>query len=302
MSDAIVEFSGVSKRFGEVDALCGLDFAVPKGSVVGLLGRNGAGKSTALRCLVGLLRADSGSIRVLGRQHQHLDAGMRRRIAYVSDEGVPFTTATTHQLIRLCAPLYPAWSRSLEEEMLARFHIDPRRKLKELSLGQQRAVALLLALCPQSELLVLDEPAANLDPVVRREFLETILRLVGQGDRTVIFSTHILSDVDRVADRVAIIDRGRMLVEGPLDDIKEHARRVRFIFAGPVPERIPLPGAFALRRSGREALVTVMSFDEEATRRLARALGAEAEAQVLPLDELFLDLVGDSSSDVEEGA
>lgn len=295
MSEPVIELSKVSKQFGKVRALDTLDLMVPRGSVVGLLGRNGAGKSTALRCLAGLLQPDAGTIRVLGRDPAAMDVAMRQRVTYLSDDGVPFPTATTNKLLQLCAPLYPTWNGALEEAMLARFQIDPRRKLKDLSLGQQRAVALLLALCPQPEVLILDEPAANLDPVVRRDFLEAVLALVGEQRRTVVLSSHILSDVDRIADRVAILDRGHLVVDGPLDDLKEHARRLRFIFHGEVPAHLALPDAFALRRAGRELQVTVMHFDEDATRRLAASLGAQVEAHNLPLDELFNDLVGGDS-------
>jgi ABC-2 type transport system ATP-binding protein len=299
MSDVVAQFSNVSKRFGRVEALRGLTLAVPRGSVLGLLGRNGAGKSTALRCLVGLHDADDGTIQVLGRDPLTLDVAMRQRIGYVSDDGVPFAAATTQRLLQLCAPLYPSWSRPLEQQMLERFGIDPRRKLKHLSTGQQRAVALLLAICPQPELLILDEPAANLDAVARREFLETVLTLVGQGNRTVIFSSHVLSDVERIADRVAILHQGRLLVEDQLDEMKEQARRLRFIFDDVAPDRIAIPGAFAIRRTGREMLVTVMHYDQDATARFALSLRARVEAQSLGLEELFIDLVGDNDLAVQ---
>ncbi|MEO5768360.1 MAG: ABC transporter ATP-binding protein [Polyangia bacterium] len=302
MNAPVVQFSEVSKRFAAVHALKGLTFDLPAGGVVGLLGRNGAGKSTALRTLVGLYAPDTGSVRVLGRDPLTFDVAIRRRIGYLSDDGVPFPAATGKALLRLCAPLYPSWSRALEDQMLARFHIDPRRKLKELSLGQQRAVALLLALCPQPELLILDEPAANLDPVLRREFLDTVLSLVATEQRTVILSSHVLSDIERIADRVMILHHGQLLLNSPLDDLKENARRLRFVFPAAPPERLPLPGAFAVRRSGRELLTTVMEFDEATVTRLASTLGARVEATPVKLDELFIDLVGDGSEHASAAA
>lgn len=301
MVDAVAEFSEVWKRFGHVDALRGLTFSIPRGSVVGLLGRNGAGKSTALRCLAGLIDRDEGTIKVLGRDPLQVDVATRRRLGYVPDDGVPFPAATTAKLIRLCAPLYPRWSRTVEEEILARFQIDPHRKLKEMSLGQQRAVALLLALCPQPELLILDEPAANLDPVVRREFLGMVLTIAGLENRSVIFSTHILSDVERIADRVAILHQGRLLAERPLDELQENARRLRFIFAGEAPERLQVPEGFGFRRAGREMVVTVLKHDETATRELGASLGAQVETQSLRLEELFIDLVGHENDGSSKG-
>ena len=251
MTNDAVQFSEVRKRFGKVDALAGLTLAIPKGSVVGLLGRNGAGKTTALRCLVGLQVPDSGEVRVLGRDpHEagHRDAPAHR---FPVAAGRPFPEATVASVIRFCAPLYPNWDRELEAQMLSRFGIDPKRRLKQHSQGQQRAVALLLAICPRPELLILDEPASNLDAVVRREFLDAVLSLAAEEGRTVIFSSHILSDVERAADRVAIIHQGRLLLERSLDDLKEQSRRLRFLFAGPAPADIDAarPGRAAAFRS-----------------------------------------------------
>jgi ABC-2 type transport system ATP-binding protein len=302
MSDWCAQFSNVTKSYRGTSALRGLTVSVPAGSVFGLLGRNGAGKSTALRALVGLERVDGGEVRVLDHDPLTLDVEMRRRVGYLAETGVPFPTATAASLIRLCAPLYPDWNRALEEQVLARFQIDPRRKLKDLSLGQQRAVGLLLAICPQPELLVLDEPAANLDAVVRREFLETILSLIGQQDRSVIFSSHILSDVERVADRVAIMHRGRLLIERPLDELKEQVRRLRFMFDGPSPESIDLQGLLAVRRSPREVLATVIGYDDAAIGRTADTLHARVEVQTLGLEELFIDLVRDEDPTTWEAA
>jgi ABC-2 type transport system ATP-binding protein len=293
MSEVAAWFSEVSKAFHGARALDGLTLSIPKGSVVGLLGRNGAGKSTALRCLVGLEGPDTGTARVLDRDPGRLDVADRQRIGYLSEHGVPFPGARVERLIRLCAPLYPRWDRALEDRMLTRFQIDPRRRLRELSLGQQRAVGLLLAMCPRPELLILDEPAANLDVVVRREFLETVLMLMREEERTVIFSSHILSDVERVADRVAILERGRLLIDRPLDDLKEQARRLRFIFAGAAPEQLPpLPGVVAVRRAGREMLATVINYDAAQVAGVASALDAHVEAQAVGLEDLFIDLVG----------
>jgi ABC-2 type transport system ATP-binding protein len=295
MEEPCVRFSGVHKSYGGTRALADLNLEIPCGSVFGLLGRNGAGKSTALRTLVGLEGADRGAVRVLGRDPLALDVGARQRIGYLSEGLVPFPDASAASLIRLCAPLYPSWNQVLEDQILVRFQIDPRRSLRQLSLGQQRAVGLLLAICPQPELLILDEPAANLDAVVRREFLEAILGLIGQENRTVIFSSHILSDVERVADRIGILHHGRLLIQRPLDELKEQVRRVRLMFDGSPPEELDLPGVLAVRRAPREALLTVIGYDEEAIEDLARTLRARVEVQSLGLEELFIDLVGDQS-------
>ena len=230
---------------------------------------------------------------MLDRDPLALDVPARQRLGYLSEEGVPFPAATAEQLLRLCAPLYPTWNHALELQVLSRFQIDPRRKLRDLSLGQRRAVALMLAVCPQPELVILDEPAANLDAVVRRDLLETVLSLVGDPQRTVIFSSHILSDVERIADRVAILHQGRLLLERSLDELKEQVRRVRLLFDGRSPEHLDVPGVLAVRRAPREMLVTVIDYDAQAIDRLAETLGAQVEVQTPNLEELFIDVVGD---------
>ena len=292
MADTAFRFENVHKRFGRTEALRGFSLSVSKGGVVGFLGRNGAGKTTAIRCLVGLQRPDQGRVEFLGAEPWDMGVAVKQRLGYLSERGVPFPWATTEDLVALCKPLYPQWDSALEKDLLERFRIDRTKKLKALSLGQQRAVGLLLALCPRPEVLVLDEPAANLDAVVRREFLEHILDLVGSEGRTVFFSSHILSDVERLADRIALIGDGKLVLERGTDELKEQVRRLRLVFAGDVPADLKVAGAVRVRRQGREALVTVDGFGEGTAERVARETGARVEVQAMGLEELFIDLAG----------
>ena len=291
--DTALSFEGVVKRFGKVEALRGLTLSVPRGSVVGFVGRNGAGKSTAIRCLVGLQKPTEGAVRFLGRDPWDMDVEAKQRLGYLSERGVPFPWATAEDLVGLCAPLYPRWDAALEKDMLSRFGIDPKRKLSAMSLGQQRAVGLLLALCPRPEVLVLDEPAANLDAALRREFLEGVLELVRQEGRTVLFSSHILSDLERVADRIAVLHEGRLLLERGTDALKEKIRRLRLVFGGEAPPSLEVAGLLRMRRQGREILATVDGYEEGMAERLRARTGAvSAEALPIGLEEIFIDLVG----------
>jgi ABC-2 type transport system ATP-binding protein len=293
VSDTAFSFEAVTKRWKTVEALRGLTWSIPRGSVVGLIGRNGAGKSTAIRCLVGLQRPSSGTVRLLGEDPWKMSPESKQRLGYVSERPIPFPAATAEDLMGFCARLYARWDPELAGNLLARFSIDPRRKFRDLSLGQQRAVALLLALAPRPEVLVLDEPASNLDPVMRRQFLDEVLDLVADAGRTVLFSSHNLADVERVADRIALLHEGRLLLARETDDLKERTRRLRLIFAGEAPAVLPIPGLVSLRRAGSEALATVDDFDDQLPARLARETGARIEVLALPLEELFLDLVGE---------
>ena len=287
-------FEGVVKRYGRVEALRGLTLSAPRGSVIGFVGRNGAGKSTAIRCLVGLQQPSEGKVELLGENPWELDVPTKQRLGYLSERGVPYPWATPEELIRFCSPLYPRWDDEMERSLLERFGIDRKRKLKTLSLGQQRAVGLLLAVCPHPEVLVLDEPAANLDAVVRRGFLEQVLALVREEGRTVLFSSHILSDVERVADRIAVLHQGRILLDRQMDALKEQVRRVRLVFEGEPPAAVEIPGVLRLRRSGKELLATVDHFEELLPARLKQGTGASfVESLPLGLEELFIDLTND---------
>jgi ABC-2 type transport system ATP-binding protein len=293
MTDPAFSFEAVTKRWKAIEALRGLTLTIPRGSVVGLIGRNGAGKSTAIRCLVGLQRPTSGAVRLLGEDPWAMSPESKQRIGYVSERPIPFPGATAEDLIGFCVRLYPRWDAELAGNLLARFAIDPRRPYRELSLGQQRAVALLLALAPRPEVLVLDEPASNLDPVMRRQFLDEVLDLVADPGRTVLFSSHNLADVERVADRVALLHEGRLLLARETDELKERTRRLRLIFSAEAPAVLPIPGLVCLRRAGTEVLATVEDYRDDLPARLTRETGARVEVSPLPLEELFIDLVGE---------
>lgn len=293
MTEIAFSFADVTKRFGTTEALRGISFAVPAGSVVGLVGRNGAGKSTIIRCLMGLQRPSTGEVRLLGHDPWDLPVPVKQRIGYMSERPLPFPGMRVNALFAFCRPLYPTWDRALEERLLTRFQIDGKAKLASLSLGKQRTVALLLAICPRPEVLVLDEPAANLDAVARREFLDQVIDLVAEAQRTVLISTHILGDLERIADRVLLIDQGRIRMHRELDDLRQRVRRLRLIFADQAPAAVPVARALSSRRLGREWLLTVDDFDVDLPARVAHQTGARVEVQTLGLEDLFVDLVGD---------
>lgn len=295
MSEALFSIRNLEKTYGSTRALAGVSLEAREGSVIGLVGRNGAGKSTLIRCLVGLHRPSGGSVQLFGRDPWNLDVASKQRLGYLSENVVPFSWARVAEIIGTCAPLYPNWDKPLAARLLERFDIDPDTRVQTLSLGQQRAVGLLLALCPRPDVLVMDEPAANLDPVLRREFLQQVLDLVSEAGRTVLLSSHILSDVERIADRIAMLHEGELLLDRDTDDLKEGVRRVRLLFDGAVPDGLMVPGAVRIRRSGRELLATVDGFTEDLPGRLEAETGAQVHVQSVGLEELFIDLAGESS-------
>ena len=218
----IIECRGVTRYYPKgVTALDRVDFSVPEGAVYGLVGRNGAGKSTLLRMLPGLMQPSQGDVRVFGLDPWKHSVEVKRQLGYLSESEVHPPSLRIRQLAELHASVYPRWDSVMAAKLLDQFGLSDKSQLGKLSKGQQRQVGLMLTVCHRPPLLVLDEPAAGLDPATRREFLEVIINLLSEAGSTVLFSSHILSDLERVADHLAVLHQGMMLLQKPLDEIKE---------------------------------------------------------------------------------
>jgi len=295
MNDPVITASDLAKSFrGGVIAVNGLDLSVPRGAVYGLIGRNGAGKTTTLRMLMGLLRPVRGTARVLGHDLWGAPRAIRQRVAYVSQEQQLPPDQCGAALCLELARLYQDWDFALAGRLARRFDLRMDAPMNALSGGDRRKVAVLLAFAARPEVLVLDEPAAGLDPIARRQLMEEIVGFLGEGDRecTVLFSTHILEDLERVADHVGIMDRGRMVVAGRLEDLQSNMRRVQIIFDGPaVPQEFRLPGAMSTRSEG-PVLTAVVRIDHEAQLAAIRATpGTRVADFPLGLQDFFIELL-----------
>jgi ABC-2 type transport system ATP-binding protein len=220
MDRRAIQVEGLTRKFGRRLAVDDLTFEVPAGSVCGLLGRNGAGKSTAIRLMMNLLDATAGRVTMLGLDSRRDHTGLMSRIGYVADGPLPYDWMRVRELLWFTAKFYRRWNQPRVDSLLDRFGIDREQKVRHLSRGTQAQVALVLALGGDLELLILDEPATGLDVLVRRDFLESIIHLMQQEGRTVLFSTHLLHEVERVADRVIIMDNGRLVKSAVIDDLK----------------------------------------------------------------------------------
>ncbi len=221
MSETPIDLRGIVKSYGKKQVLTGLDLSVPKGSVLGLLGTNGAGKTTLIKCALGLIRPQSGRAQLLGEDSWTLGAAAKMRIGYVPQVVNLYPWMKVRHLIEYTAAFYPNWDDALVARLVGEWDIPANDRVGPLSVGQLQKVAILLALGHDPDLLILDEPAASLDPLARRQFLQMIIDLAEPGKRTVLFSTHITSDLERVADRVAILKSGRIAWQGLLEDLKE---------------------------------------------------------------------------------
>src|SRR5881398_2130432 len=213
VSESVVHVSDLTRRFGATTALARVSLSLPRGAVYGLVGANGAGKTTLIKHLLGLLKAQSGSVRVFGLDPVSDPVGVLSRIGYLSEQRDLPPWMRIDELLRYTQAFYPKWDASYAEQLRRQFGLDPAARVRNLSRGECAKAGLLLALAHRPELLLLDEPSSGLDPVVRRDILEAIIRAVADEGRTVLFSSHLLHEVERVADHVALIDQGRVVLD-----------------------------------------------------------------------------------------
>ena len=221
MREPVIDVSHLTRRFGTRAALDSVSLALPRGAVYGLVGANGAGKTTLIKHILGLLRAQSGTVRVFGLDPVAEPVAVLSRIGYLSEENDLPGWMRVAELIRYSRAFYPAWDDAYAEELREAFGLDPAAKIKTLSKGQKARAGILIALAYRPELLVLDEPSSGLDPIVRRDILGAIMRTIANEGRTVLFSSHLLDEVEQVADHVTMINRGRVVLSAPLADIRQ---------------------------------------------------------------------------------
>ncbi len=292
MSAQVVETVGLCRSFGHVEALRDLNLTVAPGTVYALLGRNGAGKSTAIRVLMGLIRPSAGTARVFDHDPWTAPTAIKQQIGYFSETLELYPWMRAGQLIELTAALYTKWDRAYEAHLVRRLELPLDPKISTLSTGMKRRLGLLLALCPRPELLILDEPGGGLDVVVRREFLDILFELLADESHTLLFASHIFSDVERIATHVGIIEAGALVVERPIDALYESVRHVHIELDREVP-KLDIPGVLSVRRNGpRRWTAAVDHFDASTLSAIQQRLPtAQLEAQPVGLEEIFIDFV-----------
>ena len=292
MSSA-VQLRNLTKTFpGGTVGVSGLNLDVRPGTVYGLMGRNGAGKTTTIRLLMGLLTPDRGEARVLGQDLRYAKRSVRSKVAYVSQsERIP-AWMTLRDLIRYVSNFYEKWDKSFAEDLAIRWGISSLQPVGSLSGGEQRKTAIILALASQPEVLILDEPAAGLDPLSRRELINEVVGVLNRHtSATILFSTHIISDLERVAEWVGILERGRLVMNRSLDEVHGCFRRVQVIFPGETaPPQFTIPGAANCQVSGPVVTGVTEFFDAEHIEALKRWPGVRVQLFPLSLEEIFIEL------------
>jgi ABC-2 type transport system ATP-binding protein len=284
----VIDVRDVSRRFGKTIALADVNLSVPRGVVFGLIGENGAGKTTLIRHILGLLRPQSGTVRVFGLDPTLDPVGVLSRLGTLSEERDLPGWMRVEELIRYSKAFYPSWDNAYAEALRDAFELDPKARIRHLSRGQQARAGLLVALAFRPELLVLDEPSSGLDPVVRRDILGAIIRTITDDGRTVVFSSHLLDEVERVSDHVAMIDRGRIVVDGPLDSVKSRHSYIIIRLETPLFEPLSLPAAISVEGSGRDWSATCEGDLAAIVEQVAQIGGQIADARGATLDEIFV--------------
>lgn len=291
----MIEIHDIHKRFGRTEAVTGLSLSVPQGQVTAFLGPNGAGKSTTIKCLLNLHRPDKGSATLLGTDSRRLGPNEFTQIGYVSENMELPLWMTVRQLLDYCRPLYPNWDASFERQLLAQFDLPLTTKLKDLSRGMRMKAALLSSLAYRPKLVVLDEPFSGLDPLVRDEFIRGLLELTEQEGWTVFVSSHDIEEVQRLADRIAIINRGKLALDETSDSLQSRFRAIEVVLPDQVraPANLPTDWLHA-EQAGRTLRFTASRFQNDtqlvAELRESLPIASTPEIRPMSLREIFVAL------------
>ena len=292
MDEPLIDIAGLHKSYDGVEALRGLDLRVPAGSICGFLGRNGAGKTTTIKILLGMARPSRGQARVFGLAAESPQASVeiRRRSGFVSEEKDLYGYMTVEDIVRFTATFFPRWRGDLQQRYLRAFDLPPHRKVKALSRGMRTKLALLLAFCRGAELLILDEPTSGLDPAMAEDVLQALVAQVANEGITVFFSSHQIAEVEQIADRVTIIDRGRAVVAGELDDVRRRYCRIRVVFDGDAPARtFRSRGVERVERSGRVLTLLSSNGAEDVVDEIHALNPTSVDVMPMTLKEIFLE-------------
>jgi ABC-2 type transport system ATP-binding protein len=292
MSDSVIHISELTRRFGAKTALASVSVSMQRGAVYGLVGANGAGKTTLIKHVLGLLRAESGSVRIFGLDPVADPVAVLSRIGYLSEENDLPGWMRVDELIRYSRAFYPGWDDAYAEELLQRFALDPTAKIKNISKGQKARAGLLIALAYRPELLVLDEPSSGLDPIVRRDILGAVIRTIADEGRTVLFSSHLLEEVEQVADHVTMIHQGAIALSAPLAEIQDSHTTLTVTFSESQPQPPAVPGVLRWDGGGQEWTAVYRGGSGQLQAALTERGARIVAERVSSLDEIFVAHVG----------
>ncbi len=284
-----VSYSNVTRRFGRVTALDQIDLQIEPGTVLGLAGRNAAGKTTLLRLAAGLIWPDQGSVRVFGLNPVTDRERLATRVSLMDEESALYPQMTIGELTRFAARLHPRWDDVLAASVRDRLSLDPKAKIRSLSRGTRAKVALMLAVAPRPDLLMLDDPTSGIDPLVRREILEGVLATIPEEGGVVIWASHLIQDLERVADRIAVIDAGRVIVDESIEALNSQVHRADAVFADEPPAGLKGAGWLRAERDGRVLRVIARCAAQELRTELTHAGAQHVEIANVNLEDLLTE-------------
>ncbi len=290
MIEAAVQANHLSKTFGARKVIDDLSFEVSPGDVIGVLGKNGAGKTTLLELMLGFTPPTGGGVQVFGHSSTELPGAAKVRVGFVPQQDELLEQLNVAEQLRVIASFYPRWDTDLIARLCSEWGVDPKARIKNLSVGERQKLSILLAFGHKPDLLVLDEPVASLDPLARRQFLEQLVEASAGGDRAIIFSSHIVSDIERLANRIWILKDGRLDWQGDLDSLKEAIVRLHMRGDASVITGLAVPGALSVRREATFATAVVRDWTPDRQRALEGQFPVSVEVEALGLEEIFLEL------------
>ncbi|MHC4116565.1 MAG: ABC transporter ATP-binding protein [Planctomycetota bacterium] len=289
MSDKVIEVENLVKYFDGRCVLEDINFSVPRGCIYGLLGRNGAGKTTTIRILLGLEPPTRGRTSLLEVDSANLSPKVRGRIGCVAEGHNLIQNYKVARLVKLCRDLSLKWDDKSFDHLMETFRLPRDRKIRELSMGMRAQLNLALAMAIDPELLILDDPTLGLDTVARRQFLELVVDVIQQDGRTVLFSSHILSDVERIADRIGILATGRLVVDCPLEQLKQRVRKLRVIFDESAPADLHITEIINQQTEGREMTITVANWNAQKQAILETFKPSSCTEIPMSLEDIFIE-------------
>jgi ABC-2 type transport system ATP-binding protein len=290
MNETVLSLKGITKSYDENKVLRGIDFSVMEGTIMGLVGKNGAGKSTMIKCLLGLIKPDEGEAVVFGEPAWNLSVRAKHRIGYVPQTSSTFSWMRVGSMLDYTGSFYDHWNTEKIEKLLKEWDLDAYAKIGSLSEGERQKLAIIQAMGHEPDVFILDEPVASLDPVARRKFIKQLIELNIDEEKTVLFSTHITSDLERVAADISLLKDGVITFTGDLSTLKDRVLRLRIQAKKPLHEPLPIPNILNSSVEGSNAVVTVDGLDEKEIRKIEKELSAVIAAEHLNLEDIFLEL------------
>jgi ABC-2 type transport system ATP-binding protein len=299
MNDNVIKVENIVKYFDGRCVLDGINFTVPRGCIYGLLGRNGAGKTTIIRILFDIEPVTRGRTFLLDTESTNLSPGIRGRIGCVAEGHNLIQNYKVNRLIKLCKDLSLQWNDESFGNLIETFRLPMDRKVRDLSMGMRAQLNLSLAMAIDPELLILDDPTLGLDTVARRQFLELAIEVIQKQDRTILFCSHILSDVERIADRIGILAAGKLVVDCPLEQLKERVKKLRIIFPEIPPANLYLTEIINQQVQGREIVITVANWNLQKQAILETFKPSSCIEIPMSLEDIFIECTRPSAEPVE---